>query len=110
MNIPNYLFSEIPNNDEGRELVRLMRKYCNKKRFKIDVYGQHVKDEYRGTGVTRMGQNIEQSKCLRVYARDKIERKRSQQEWRDNWEKRRDQAEILENLAYHIKHNIGFKQ
>jgi len=109
MNIPNYLFSEIPNNDEGRELVRLMRKYCNKKRFQIEVYGQHVKDEYRGTGVTRMGQNIEQSKCLRVYARDKIERENKHKRYMDNWANRQVMADELENLAYNIKHNIGFK-
>lgn len=85
-----------------------MRKYCNKKRFKIDVYGQHVKDEYRGTGATRFGQNIAQSKCLRVYARDKIEREKKHQRYMDNWAYRQVMADELESLAYNIKHNTGF--
>jgi len=41
----NYTFSEIPNDQEGRELVRLMRKYLNKDSYKIRVKGQYLKDE-----------------------------------------------------------------
>ena len=33
LNIPRYHFSEIPNDDEGREFVRLLRKYANRKRY-----------------------------------------------------------------------------
>ena len=57
----NYVFSEIPNNEEGQELVRLMRKYLNK-----DAYNMQVK-----------GQPISLSKNLRVY----IERKRNEIKW-----------------------------
>ena len=35
------------------------------------VRGQHVKEEYKGTGVTTHGQNIEQSTHLRVYIEEK---------------------------------------
>ena len=35
------------------------------------VLGQHVKEEYKGTGVTAYGQNIEQSTHLRVYIEEK---------------------------------------
>jgi predicted GNAT family acetyltransferase len=79
----NYTFSEIPNTDEGRELVRLMRKYLNRSRYKINVYGQYVKDELKGTGVTAFGQKISESKCLRVYLKDEI---KSQQQWSAKWE------------------------
>ena len=48
-----------------------LKKYLNKKRYSLKVRGQHVKDEYKGTGVTDYGQNIEQSTHLRVYIEEK---------------------------------------
>lgn len=78
----NYAFSKIPNNDEGREFVRLARKYLNRERFTLDVYGQNVRDELRGTGCTYWGQKISESKNLRVYVRDQISLKRSRDLWR----------------------------
>lgn len=69
----NYKFSEIPNDKEGRELVRLMRKYLNKDSYKIRVKGQYLKDELkenRGWRKYNRGQPLDCSKCLRVYIDD----------------------------------------
>ena len=62
-----YTFSEIPNDTDGQEFVDTMKKYFNKKSYKMRVRGQHVKPELRGTGVTSHGQNIDESTHLRVY-------------------------------------------
>jgi len=68
---PRYVFSEIPNDCDGQRFVDDARKYFNRSRYKMRVLGQHVKDEYKGTGVTAYGQNIEQSTHLRVYIEEK---------------------------------------
>ena len=68
---PRYVFSEIPRNMYGDAFVDALKKYLNKKRYSLKVRGQHVKDEYKGTGVTDYGQNIEQSTHLRVYIEEK---------------------------------------
>ena len=47
------------------------RKYFNRSRYNMRVRGQHIKDEYKGTGATAYGQNIEQSTHLRVYIEEK---------------------------------------
>ena len=68
---PRYVFSEIPNDCDGQRFVDDARKYFNRSRYKMRVLGQHVKDEYKGTGATAYGQNIEQSTHLRVYIEEK---------------------------------------
>ena len=68
---PRYVFSKIPNDCDGQRFVDDARKYFNRSRYKMRVLGQHVKDEYKGTGVTAYGQNIEQSTHLRVYIEEK---------------------------------------
>jgi len=62
-----YTFSEIPNDTDGQEFVDTMKKYFNKKSYKMRVRGQHIKPELRGTGATAYGQNIEESSHMRVY-------------------------------------------
>ena len=62
-----YMFSEIPNDTDGQEFVDTMKKYFNKKSYKMRVRGQHIKPELRGTGATAYGQNIEESTHMRVY-------------------------------------------
>ena len=62
-----YTFSEIPNDTDGQEFVDTMKKYFNKKSYKMRVRGQHIKPELRGTGATSHGQNIDESTHLRVY-------------------------------------------
>jgi hypothetical protein len=53
-----YMFSEIPNDTDGQEFVDTMKKYFNKKSYKMRVKGQHIKPELKGTGATYWGQNI----------------------------------------------------
>ena len=68
---PRYVFSEIPNDCDGQRFVDDARKYFNRSRYNMRVRGQHIKDEYKGTGATAYGQNIEQSTHLRVYIEEK---------------------------------------
>ena len=76
-----YEFCEIPNDDEGKELVRLMRKYLNKHRYKIRVKGQYLdKVKYPDTYWDK-GAPIDACTHIRVYIDEKPEI-RSQQ-WRD---------------------------
>ena len=62
-----YMFSEIPNDTDGQEFVDTMKKYFNKKTYKMRVRGQHIKPELRGTGATYWGQSKDESTHLRVY-------------------------------------------
>ena len=68
---PRYVFSEIPNDCDGQKFTDDLKKYLNKGTYRMRVRGQHVKEEYKGTGVTAYGQNIEQSTHLRVYIKEK---------------------------------------
>ncbi len=68
---PKYDFSEIPNDCEGQEFIDNVKKYLNTNKYKMRVRGQHIKDEYKGTGATSYGQNIDQSTHLRVYIEEK---------------------------------------
>jgi len=62
-----YVFSEIPNDTDGQEFVDNMKKYFNKKTYKMRVRGQHIKPELRGTGATEYGQSRDESTHLRIY-------------------------------------------
>ena len=65
-----YVFSEIPNDDEGREFVQKMKGYLNKESYKLRVKGQYLNEETKrteGWKVHQYGQPISKSKCLRVY-------------------------------------------
>ena len=66
---PRYQFTEVPNNDEGREFVRLARKYANKSRYKVRVRGQHLRkgENWR---LYQSGQPINKSTHLRIYLDD----------------------------------------
>ncbi len=68
---PRYVFSEIPNDCDGQRFIDDVKKYFNKGTYRMRVRGQHVKEEYKGTGVTTHRQNIEQSTHLRVYIEEK---------------------------------------
>ena len=66
----NYVFSEIPNDEEGNAFVKNMKQYLNKESYKIRVKGQYLKDEVKeadGWRPYNYGQPINKSKCLRVY-------------------------------------------
>ena len=66
-----YVFSEIPNDTDGQEFVDNMKKYFNKKTYKMRVRGQHIKPELKGTGATYWGQTRDESTHLRVYIETK---------------------------------------
>ena len=68
---PKYYFSEIPNDCEGQEFIDNVKKYLNTNKYKMRVRGQHIKEEYKGTGATAYGQSIDQSTHLRVYIEEK---------------------------------------
>ena len=68
---PKYDFCEVPNDCEGQEFIDNVKKYLNTNKYKMRVRGQHIKEEYKGTGVTAYGQNIQQSTHLRVYIEEK---------------------------------------
>ena len=66
----HYVFSEIPNTDEGKHFVSLLKKYLNNVSYKLRVRGQYLNDETKKTEGWRRytyGQPIEKSRCLRVY-------------------------------------------
>ena len=71
---PRYQFCEIPNDEEGHQLVALMRQYLNKDRYTLRVRGQHRDHSRLRTGerFSSYGQPINRSKCLRVYVDEKI--------------------------------------
>ena len=60
-------FKKIPNDDFGKQFIKLLKIYLNKDGYKMRVKGQNVKDEFRKTGCTYHGQPISKSKNLRVY-------------------------------------------
>tara|TARA_R100001591_G_scaffold78556_1_gene85849 strand:+ start:1361 stop:2116 length:756 start_codon:yes stop_codon:yes gene_type:complete len=65
-----YVFSEIPNDSDGRKFVSLLREYLNNVSYKLRVRGQYLNDETKkneGWKRYTYGQPIEKSKCLRVY-------------------------------------------
>jgi len=66
-----YVFSEIPNDTDGQEFVDKMKKYFNKKTYKMRVRGQHIKPELKGTGATYWGQNLDESTHMRIYIEPK---------------------------------------
>ena len=64
-----YIFSEIPNNEEGHQLVTLMRKYLNKDRYRLRSRGQYLKEGNNWREYIH-GQPISKSRCLRIYIDD----------------------------------------
>ena len=66
-----YVFSEIPNDTDGQEFVDKMKKFFNKKTYKMRVRGQHIKPELKGTGATYWGQSLDESTHMRIYIETK---------------------------------------
>ena len=64
------MFSEIPNDTDGKAFVAQLKQYLNKESYKIRVRGQYLNEETKqseGWKRYEMGQPIDKSKCLRVY-------------------------------------------
>ena len=65
-----FVFSEIPNNDFGRDFVNRMKYYLNSKRYRLRKRGQYLDDktkETEGWKPYSYGQPLNKSKCIRVY-------------------------------------------
>ena len=70
--VARYVFKEIPNTDEGRLLVTLMKKHLNKQGYSMRVRGQYMNDKARANWKRwEMGQPITLSTHLRVYIEEK---------------------------------------
>jgi len=66
MRTPRYMFSDIPNDEKGREFVKTIREYVNTDKYSVRVRGQYLK---KGNNWRKYvhGQPISKSKCLRIY-------------------------------------------
>tara|TARA_R100000234_G_scaffold80871_1_gene50790 strand:+ start:125 stop:643 length:519 start_codon:yes stop_codon:yes gene_type:complete len=72
-----YVFSEIPNDKDGKEFINLLRCYLNDKSYKMRVRGQYLDKSKLGKDETWKdyddGQPLSKSKCVRVYLDQKRE-------------------------------------
>ena len=62
-----YVFSEVPQDEEGKEFIKNCKKYLNKESYTIRVRGQHLKKDLYGQGRAYHGANMEDSTHMRVY-------------------------------------------
>jgi hypothetical protein len=62
-----YTFSEIPQDEKGREFVKNCREYLNRESYNIRVKGQHLKKELYGQGRAYHGANMGDCTHMRVY-------------------------------------------
>ena len=62
-----FTFSEVPQDEEGKEFIKNCKKYLNKESYTIRVRGQHLKKELHGQGRAYWGANMEDSSHMRVY-------------------------------------------
>jgi len=72
-----YVFSNIPNDDNGRSLVKTMRFYLNKDTYNMRVRGQYLDKSKLERGESWRtyddGQPLSKSKCIRLYIDKKKE-------------------------------------
>ena len=64
------MFSEIPNNTDGKAFVTQLKQYLNRESYKMRVRGQYLNEETKqseGWQKYERGQPIDKSKCLRIY-------------------------------------------
>jgi len=66
-----YVFSDIPNDDNGKSLVKAMRFYLNKDTYNMRVRGQYLDKTKLERGESWRtyddGQPLHKSKCIRLY-------------------------------------------
>ena len=72
-----YVFSDIPNDDNGKSLVKTMRFYLNKDTYNMRVRGQYLDKSKLERGESWRtyddGQPLSKSKCIRLYIDKKKE-------------------------------------
>ena len=66
-----YQFCDIPNTEEGEELIRLMRKFLNRDRYTLRVKGQNLDKEKYPQNLWSHGSPRHACTHLRVYIDDK---------------------------------------
>ena len=86
-NHSRYIMSQIPNTEEGKLLVLLLKKYLNSDRYTMRVRGQGLVDGEDWRRYTR-GAPLDKSTHLRVYIDDKLYKTKSStscgiSSWRD---------------------------
>lgn len=70
-NFSRYVLHQIPNTEEGKLLVLLLKKYLNSDRYKVRVRGQGLVEGEDWRKYTR-GAPLDKSTHLRVYVDDKL--------------------------------------
>jgi hypothetical protein len=65
-----YVFSDIPNTPENLKMVKMMKKYINKRKYTMRWRGQYLIDGENWKKYT-YGQPLSKSKCIRVYIDNK---------------------------------------
>ena len=71
-----YTLSDIPNDYEGQDLVKQLKRYLNKDRYALRARGQYLDDKTKkeeGWQRYTYGQPVSKSKCIRVYIDEKKE-------------------------------------
>ena len=72
-----YVFSNIPNTEEGRQTIHKLRKWLNKDTYNMRIRGQYLDKTKLSDGETwknyNDGQPLSKSKCIRVYLDKKKE-------------------------------------
>ena len=71
-----YTLSDIPNDYEGQDLVKQLKRYLNKDRYALRARGQYLDDKTKkeeGWQRYTYGQPLSKSKCIRVYIDEKKE-------------------------------------
>ena len=61
-----YVFTDIPNTPENLKMVKMMKKYVNKRRYNLRWRGQYLV-EGENWKQYQYGQPLSKSKCIRVY-------------------------------------------
>ena len=65
-----YVFSDIPNDDEGKAFVKKLKQHLNTDSYAMTIKGQYLKDGLNWRKFT-YGQPLKHSKCLRIYIKEK---------------------------------------
>ena len=72
-----YVFSNIPNTEEGRQTIHKLRKWLNKDTYNMRIRGQYLDKTKLSDGETwknyNDGQPLSKSRCIRVYLDKKKE-------------------------------------
>ena len=103
--IPIHYFSDIPNNEEGSEFIRLARKFLNRKRYKIRKLGRGTRKVNGAKNSYRYSASLPHqfSERFSLYIDDHFDRQKISDErikaWRDSQKIDRITSHLLSALA-----------